>query len=844
LLLSSDCDGGSGAGELDPTESPASNCPVEAVLLSDNYLDFDAIALTEIEVDYIKFTANQVFWQGEVCGISTLYNSSVVDSETLANRNTTCDSLSKVPPGAYGEFTAKCYEGYAYVSIFVYQPAEAMGSYPDVPEQCQPLGSDYTARHDFAIKCGDCPEPEKKTCAESTNPFALESFDTEVWQFGTSAGGAMDVCGMVAETFDIPIGSMEVKLRFILDETVHGGIQEVLIRIGEYSFDLNTVFDPSKTDIENFAHVGYFFDAEVSIVSTDLTTNVITITIPDSWYSASNRLTVGFEPMSDGCIRVDNLELSSNCESFSCPVDAILDTALSSEEFDVSAIEVLQTNSMFVTFAVSQEFSHLTLCTVATWFKDRFGDLECPYDNSVPPGEIDQYEALCDPDGYARVSVLVYDPDYATTGVSPQVTAPTECKFTPGLTSNQLSRYNYRIPCTPDCPLVSDTCQNGESFYTSSDIVSLDSTVTEFGNTIATPIGAKNVYLKFDVVEKCDLGADDKYYIRVSNNYYLDPGQDDTPSGNFGLGYYDDIEVVTRSSGQSTMTYTLNLPPAYFADNRLVWGVKLVTSTGCVDVTSVNVSAHCEADCDNSVKAAGGSSEWIESDGSQVTTVTLENGITIAGRLGVDENGSIHHPSATFVGGQGLYMQIELTLWTTNLYQTGDVDTVHFSVESAGQEVFLELSLDHDNIGSKADNLVGWVRQDSETDSDHGLTKFTAFITVHGTGANYEGFNVVYTAGNQFGIESYTVTSVCTKPEGARKLDSDIESTGVDQEEDFSYYCLAKDFPCEGGEDFVHVCHYSARLGYQTFCIPESDSEVLRFYAKDYCGPCIGGFAA
>jgi hypothetical protein len=61
--------------------------------------------------------------------------------------------------------------------------------------------------------------------------------------------------------------------------------------------------------------------------------------------------------------------------------------------------------------------------------------------------------------------------------------------------------------------------------------------------------------------------------------------------------------------------------------------------------------------------------------------------------------------------------------------------------------------------------------------------------------------------------------------------------------EDESYYCLAEDFPCDGGADYVYACHYSARLGYRTFCIPEADSEVLRFYANDYCGPCVGGFA-
>ena len=56
-------------------------------------------------------------------------------------------------------------------------------------------------------------------------------------------------------------------------------------------------------------------------------------------------------------------------------------------------------------------------------------------------------------------------------------------------------------------------------------------------------------------------------------------------------------------------------------------------------------------------------------------------------------------------------------------------------------------------------------------------------------------------------------------------------------------YCVSEDYPCEGeGNDMVYVCHYSARKGYQTFCIPESDSDILRFYPNDYCGPCEGGY--
>jgi hypothetical protein len=54
-------------------------------------------------------------------------------------------------------------------------------------------------------------------------------------------------------------------------------------------------------------------------------------------------------------------------------------------------------------------------------------------------------------------------------------------------------------------------------------------------------------------------------------------------------------------------------------------------------------------------------------------------------------------------------------------------------------------------------------------------------------------------------------------------------------------YCVHEDYPCEGDEEsMVYVCHYSTRAGYQTFCIPETDSDIMRFYSNDYCGPCEG----
>jgi hypothetical protein len=73
--------------------------------------------------------------------------------------------------------------------------------------------------------------------------------------------------------------------------------------------------------------------------------------------------------------------------------------------------------------------------------------------------------------------------------------------------------------------------------------------------------------------------------------------------------------------------------------------------------------------------------------------------------------------------------------------------------------------------------------------------------------------------------------------------ESDREVNEPSVNDDDIPYCVSEDFPCEGeGNEMVYVCHYSARKGYQTFCIPEVDSDILRFYPNDYCGPCEGGY--
>jgi len=79
-----------------------------------------------------------------------------------------------------------------------------------------------------------------------------------------------------------------------------------------------------------------------------------------------------------------------------------------------------------------------------------------------------------------------------------------------------------------------------------------------------------------------------------------------------------------------------------------------------------------------------------------------------------------------------------------------------------------------------------------------------------------------------FRMSSFTVT----EPE----IDAD--------DEEGRGYCRSEDFPCGEDEGMVHVCHYSITSGYQTYCLKESDSDLVRTYPDDYCGPCVGGYGS
>jgi len=70
---------------------------------------------------------------------------------------------------------------------------------------------------------------------------------------------------------------------------------------------------------------------------------------------------------------------------------------------------------------------------------------------------------------------------------------------------------------------------------------------------------------------------------------------------------------------------------------------------------------------------------------------------------------------------------------------------------------------------------------------------------------------------------------------------NDIADQSSWSNDDGEPFCSSEDYPCTGNNT-VYICHYNPHIGYQTFCVPEEESDIVKFYANSYCGPCVGGF--
>jgi len=218
------------------------------------------------------------------------------------------------------------------------------------------------------------------------------------------------------------------------------------------------------------------------------------------------------------------------------------------------------------------------------------------------------------------------------------------------------------------------------------------------------------------------------------------------------------------------------------------------------------------------------SASWT--DGTEYTDASLG---TFLGRFGVDHA----EVSKTFV----VPSDSDSVTLTFDFYDVNGSPTQTDVVMMGVQNTYLDLKL--------FQNINGVVNYN---DIALGYTKNAANTMYHVTATIpkswYEGYayrlpisfnlqtnkSVDDISQDSFGVDNLRIVANCDR----RRLEKREEP------KEGEFYCSIKDFPCDGGKS-VNICHFSNKDGFTTFCIPEADSEILRFYSQDYCGPCVGG---
>jgi hypothetical protein len=549
------------------------------------------------------------------------------------------------------------------------------------------------------------------------------------------------------------------------------------------------------------------------------------------------------------------------------------------QKYATRPIEIIEQGTSTVTFSVTQAFVDHPACYVATDYVSTSGDEQCDRETNVAPGEIDTYTAKC-VNGVAKVSIYVHSSDFDSDDDNAEV--PARC--TP-VGQGQTVAYTFDVPCAVEggsdacAPTPELKCDHFDSQIISSEDfenaehaeswlfaeigtvsnLGLSADGPEVSKTFEVPTDSSLIVLEFDFYDNEDLASEDEVYVRINDVYldllsYTGGSRDGAKSGTFG-----ELTASMTSSG-NTHHVELTIPDTWYADGRLQIGFKLATSSDSDSVGFDNIML--SSTCDLSTSAAAQTDEITcnmqhTEDFENGEALTWVNGLeaqdsgftTFLGRLG-RENPDI---SKTFVVPSiADKITVVFDFYSIDGHSEGDIVFVGV------QGTYLDLNLFTGSIGTTSvlynDIKVTIVERKSydigfSTEMDE---KFNVEIEIpkewYANGELEIGFRVQMTnsiISNGGGVDNLSIVADCGNSDGVvRRTEEEKTPPGLEPSsdaEDGSFYCTSEDYPCEDGSK-THVCHYSARRGYQTFCIPEADSEILRFYSNDYCGPCVGGY--
>jgi hypothetical protein len=454
---------------------------------------------------------------------------------------------------------------------------------------------------------------------------------------------------------------------------------------------------------------------------------------------------------------------------------------------------------------------------------------------------------------------------------------------------SQTVEYTFDVPCEVEegsnaCEPTELTCDNFDSQIISSEdfempeqaqswlfagtgaasSLNLGADSPEVSKTFEVPMDSSEITLEFDFYEKDDWEIDGDVFIRI-NDVYLDLISfiSGTGGGNKTGAFGEFAASITASD--SNYNVQLTIPDTWYPDGRLTLGFKVTTSVAeTVGFDNVVLSSACAVGMRFAVSGPvvcpvdGGdkeiSFEDFEHDEADTWTMGLESEdrgfTTFLGRLGRD-NPEVSKDFPVPDGAGSVVLAFDFY----NIDGVTPGDRAYVTI--AGVSIDLGL-FDSSGSGSANYNDIT-VTTTKSSKQDIGFLpseldqKFQVKVTIparwYTSGMLEIGFKVKLQQGTDVtsaGIDNVRLTAVCVSAQ-RRELEQAVLSPTLPVAEpdmnadDGGSYCSTADFPCEGDGN-VHVCHYNNRRGYQTFCLPEADSDVLRFYSNDYCGPCIGGY--
>ena len=614
----------------------------------------------------------------------------------------------------------------------------------------------------------------------------------------------------------------------------------------------STEFLTNSSSTQKYSAKCYNGFAKVEVFAYDCTfkniSNVAVPSICNAWSNGEKTAAFHFS------IPCDASPTGSLCDTYDCiPEARLVKKSVPSGAYgDVlkNPINIVHYGDDIVKFRVEQNWKDDDMSFISVQYKANASSIVCPASEGVTFGSsTPEYSAQC-MNGYAVIDVFAYDCSF--TGTPGSVTVPAVCKAWKG--DGKTSHFQYSIPCQRDdvAYCVDEPLCVPEAALTSKSVVT--GATGDYKSMPVTILRQGGSTVEFQVEQTWKDGAIG--YIAVDYN----------PADQLKNNTCVSVEAVSKGFSTPPLTAMCVNGVAeidvygYDCTFTSVPNIDLKVPGSCQPFVDVGkkVHFHFAIPC-----LCAGSSSAVPITSIARNALTCTNDIV----EDYESNGQIESWS------YGTEYN-DLPAYTTFLGRLGmnhpEVSKV-FTIPSTATSVDVSFDM-YDVVGSATTNeqfLVGIQGSylDIQIFQANGSKKYYTDIAVTAKKLSGGKYNVLMTIpskwytnnGNKlpltfkfvssqlrYGIDNVRLHANCSI---RRQLETPAEAN--DNEEDVAeaesatmFYCSTTDFPCGNDENMVHVCHYSTHTGYETHCIPEADSEILRFYQKDYCGPCVGSNVA